>query len=222
MSLADLNAKIAELHQSLEQELVERVRVFRDADLATIRREAHKLRGSFPHRKRLTKLAERVENLAEAGDEAAARRAVLVLCEEARRIATAPIQPAPVNAPRPRDVGRSSRILVVDDDDAIRRLTMLSLTRLGGHRVSGAEGMHGVLEQASAGLFDLIIADAMIPRMGGVELALRLREEALGVPLVVLSAAAAEEVGATDHGLTWWRKPISPHELVRRVAALLG
>ncbi|MFK8003165.1 MAG: response regulator [Polyangiales bacterium] len=221
MSLDDLNAKLAELRQSLERGLADRVRVFDGADLATIRREAHKLRGGFPHQRRLTELAAQVEELAGQGEEELARHAAVSLCEEARRIARASKSPVPVES-FPSETGRPRRILVVDDDDAIRRLTMLSLSRLGGHEVRGADGTRGVLEQARAGLFDLIIADAMMPGVGGVELALCLREEAPALPIVVLSAAAPEELGASEHGLTWWRKPISPHELVRRVTALLA
>ena len=220
MSLADLNAKIAALYWTMERELAERVRVFEDADLATIRREAHKLRGGFPHQQRLTALAAQVEDRASAGDEEATRRGVLELCEEARRIAKASSRPVVEQA---SSVARARvfRILVVDDDDAIRRLTTLSLTRIGGHSVIAVAEMEGVLEQASAGLYDLIIADAMMPRVGGVQLARSLREHAVNVLVVVLSAAAPEELGVVDDGLTWWRKPISPHELVRRVAALV-
>lgn len=220
MSLDDLMTKIANLQQDLERELADRVGVFDDADLTTIRREAHKLRGGFPHQPRLTELAAQVEELAAAGEEERARHAVLSLCDEARRISQAAKPPPPPAFQG--ETGPSRRILVVDDDDSIRRLTKLSLSRLGGHDVSGLAGTSGVLEQARAGLLDLIIADAMMPGVGGVELALRLREENLTVPFVVLSAAAPEELGASDHGLTWWRKPISPHELVRRVAALFA
>lgn len=220
MSLEDLKAEIAELHVELERELADRVRVFDHADLTTIRREAHKLRGGFPHQRRLTDLAAQVEELAAAGEEELARHALVSLCDEARRISRA-LAPTP-EASFLKETGGSRRILVVDDDDAIRRLSMLSLSRLGGHDVYGLGGTCGVLEQAREGCFDLIIADAMMPRVGGVELALRLREEKLALPFVVLSAAAPEELGVSHHGLTWWRKPISPHELVRRVAALFA
>lgn len=223
MSLAELTAKLAELNRSIEAELAERVQVFEDADLATIRREAHKLRGGFPDRPQLTRLAGRVEELAAAGEEEAARRAVLVLCEEARRISQVSAAPKPLPKPNLSEGHeRTFRILVVDDDDAIRRLTVTSLARLGGHTVSAAESADGVLERASEGLYDLIIADGMMPGVGGVELALSLRERSVDVCVVVLSAAAPEELGANGHDLTWWRKPLSPHELVRRVAELMA
>lgn len=221
MSLADLTNKIAELNRSMEAELAERVEVFEGADLATIRREAHKLRGGFPQRKKLTRLAARVEELAAAGDEDAARRAVLVLCEEARRISVT-TEPEPATPTPRQDPGRSLRILVVDDDDAIRRLTVTSLARLGGHEVSAAGSAEGVVEAAAEGRYDLIIADAMMPGVGGVDLALSLREGNVNLPIVVLSAAAPEELGAKDHGLVWWRKPIPPRELVRRVAEMMA
>lgn len=226
MPLAELTAKIAKLNRQMESELAERVQVFEGADLATIRREAHKLRGGFPHRKRLTSLAAQVEELAVAGDEAAARRAVLTLCEEAQRISVASTEPASTEAVPKTGVGvspgRPLRILVVDDDHAIRRFSVTSLARLGGHTLSQADSADGVVEQAREGLYDLIIADGMMPGVGGVELALTLREQGIKVPVVVLSAAAPEELGAVDAGLAWWRKPISPQELVRRVAELMS
>ena len=220
-SLADFEARMAALHQTMEIELRERVRVFEDADLETIRREAHKLRGGFPTRKKLTQLAARAEELAGAGDEAGARRAVEALVKEALRVASK-ATPEQLEPDAPARDG-APRILVVDDDEAIRRMLVMTLRAGGPYVVDELDDGIGVSDLLGRETYDLIIVDAMMPGMGGVELVLRLREQTRtkDIPVVVLSAASPDEFGADERGLIWWRKPLPSKELLRSVAAIL-
>lgn len=117
-------------------------------------------------------------------------------------------------------------ILLVDDDKEI-----LGLYRLGfrlrpeWHIFSATDGL-SALEEAALHRPNLIILDVMLPDMTGVEVCRQLRAQpcAANTPIVMLSATAdpatykaAHVAGATD----FWKKPMSPVELLRRVERLL-
>ena len=221
MSLADFEAEMAELRRSMEAELGERVAGIETLPLAELRREAHRIRGGFSARRKLTELAGRVEKLAAEGDEEAARRAAVLLAEEARSVAANAKTASLSIAPAPTE--SRARLVVVDDDPQIRRMLQLTLERSGQYDVEAfADGVAVLsrLQQATPTI-DLIIADAMMPELGGMELARLLRERAPEIPVVVLSAATPEELGFSDE-IEWWRKPLKRRELLARVEAQLA
>ncbi|MDI6871078.1 MAG: response regulator transcription factor [Bacillota bacterium] len=114
------------------------------------------------------------------------------------------------------------KVLIVDDEPAIRELVQFNLERAGLAVVSAADG-----EEALA-LFrteqpDLVLLDLMLPRLDGFTVCRRIREES-PVPIIMLTARTAEqdrveglEMGADDYLI----KPFSPRELVARVKAVL-
>ncbi len=118
------------------------------------------------------------------------------------------------------------RILVVEDEARIREVVEYAFAREGWDTVLVADGAAG-LAQASAGGFDALVLDVMLPEMDGLELCRRLRAQraaAARLPVLFLSARAEEidrivglEIGGDDY-LT---KPFSPRELVARMRALL-
>ena len=116
-----------------------------------------------------------------------------------------------------------SRILVVEDDSAIRRGLEINLG-LEGFRVQGARDGAAALQAIENNTFDLIILDIMMPRMNGFEVCERLRENGSTTPIIMLSAKAAEgdvvmglELGADDYVT----KPFRITELIARVRAHL-
>lgn len=114
------------------------------------------------------------------------------------------------------------KVLVVDDEPAIRELVQFNLERAGLSVIQAADG-----EEALA-LFhaeepDLILLDLMLPKLDGFTVCRRIREESLA-PIIMLTARTAEqdrvdglEMGADDYLI----KPFSPRELVARVKAVL-
>ncbi|MBI5461833.1 MAG: sigma-54-dependent Fis family transcriptional regulator [Gammaproteobacteria bacterium] len=99
----------------------------------------------------------------------------------------------------------TKRILVVDDEDKMRRLLELSLKGMG-HDVVQAEDGIAALEAFDAAPFDLVLTDLRMPRLDGMGLLRALRERGEDVPVIVLTAYATVEtaieamkLGATDY-----------------------
>jgi two-component system response regulator RegX3 len=116
----------------------------------------------------------------------------------------------------------TERILVVDDEAAIRETVGYAL-RGEGYEVSDAADGEEALEVARSNGFDVLILDLMLPKLSGVEVCRRLRAES-DVPILLLTAKDAEvdrvlglEAGADDYVT----KPFSMAELVSRVRAIL-
>jgi DNA-binding response OmpR family regulator len=116
----------------------------------------------------------------------------------------------------------SRRILIVEDNKDIAELVSLHLRDLDCEVQLAADGNSGY-EFATAGGWDLIILDLMLPGMEGLELCRRLRAGDHYTPILMLTAKSSEvdrvvglEMGADDY-LT---KPFSIRELIARVKAI--
>lgn len=114
------------------------------------------------------------------------------------------------------------RVLVVDDDQAIRDVVRLNLEAEGYEVVAAEDAEAGLLACAEQPCV-LAILDIMLPDTDGIELARRLRERS-DMPIIMLSAkdsdvdkAVGLGVGADDYVT----KPFSPLELIARVKAHL-
>lgn len=119
-----------------------------------------------------------------------------------------------------------SRILVVDDDPALRELLSAYLTDTGFvvDLAGDGAGMRRAIEQARP---DAIVLDLMLPGEDGLMLTRMLRAQAgaaAAIPVLILSARGEEtdrvvglEMGADDY----LAKPFSPRELLARLRALL-
>ena len=117
---------------------------------------------------------------------------------------------------------KDARILVVDDEERIRKLLRMYLER-ENYEIEEAENGEEALEIATEDDFDLILLDLMLPGMDGIEVCQQMREQK-ATPVIMLTAKGEEanrvqgfEVGADDY-IT---KPFSPREVVLRVKALL-
>lgn len=113
-------------------------------------------------------------------------------------------------------------ILVVDDEERIRRLLKMYLER-EGYIIEEAENGEEALRKALENNYDLILLDIMMPGIDGIEVCKELREKK-ATPVIMLTAKGEEmnrvqgfEVGTDDYIV----KPFSPREVVLRVKALL-
>jgi two-component system, OmpR family, KDP operon response regulator KdpE len=114
------------------------------------------------------------------------------------------------------------RILVVDDERAIRRFLRASLTAHGYHIFEAARAKEG-LEAAAAVRPDLIILDLGLPDADGIDFTRQLREWSR-VPIVVLSVRGedADKIAALDAGADdYLTKPFSAGELLARIRVAL-
>jgi two-component system phosphate regulon response regulator OmpR len=116
----------------------------------------------------------------------------------------------------------ATRILVVDDDSALRALLSDYLAR-EGFSVGGAEDGAAMDAWLAEQTTDLIILDLMLPGEDGLAIARRLRART-NIPIIMLSARGDEidrivglEVGADDY----LPKPFNPRELLARIRAVL-
>ena len=117
------------------------------------------------------------------------------------------------------------RILIVEDEQAIREMVCLALDQAGFECVQAADTVEAQ-RHILAGLPDLVLLDWMLPGMSGIDYARKLRHDKLtqAVPVVMLTARTQEEdkvrgldTGADDYII----KPFSPRELIARIKALL-
>jgi two-component system KDP operon response regulator KdpE len=114
------------------------------------------------------------------------------------------------------------RVLVVDDERAIRRFLRVSLSA-HGHKVFEAETGQEGLASATANRPDVIILDLGLPDLDGLEVTRRLREWT-PTPIIVLSVRDREEVkvAALDAGADdYLTKPFGVDELLARIRVAL-
>ena len=119
----------------------------------------------------------------------------------------------------------SNTVLLVEDETDIREMLTFSLER-AGFDVAPAETAERALEILDGPPPALVIIDWMLPGMSGVELARRLRRDALTreLPLLMLTARGeeADKLKSFDAGIDdYMTKPFSPRELIARIKALL-
>ncbi len=119
----------------------------------------------------------------------------------------------------------AGRVLVVEDDPAVREMVISSLERNGLESVSASDAM-----QASELLRtrppDLVLLDWMLPQVSGAEWARGLKrdEQTRDIPIIMLTARGEEEdrVRGFDCGVDdYVTKPFSPRELIARIKAVL-
>jgi two-component system KDP operon response regulator KdpE len=118
--------------------------------------------------------------------------------------------------------GAGARIVVVDDEPAIRRLLLANLSARG-YEVVAVETGEEALERLDVDAPDLVILDLMLPGLSGLDVCRGLRA-ASSVPILVLSARGEEgtKVQALDLGADdYLTKPFGVDELLARVRALL-
>ena len=116
-----------------------------------------------------------------------------------------------------------SKILIVEDDAAVRDVMERAFEREGMSVKAVGDGEAALKSFHSASSFDLVVLDIMLPGIDGITLCRELRKSS-DVPIIMLTARDGEanvvmglEVGADDYVT----KPVRPLEVVSRVRAHL-
>jgi DNA-binding response OmpR family regulator len=118
--------------------------------------------------------------------------------------------------------GKTTRILLVDDEQPVQKLLSFPLEKEGYEVVPALDGQEA-LNRFESERFDLVVLDIMLPKVDGLEVCRRMRAKS-SVPIIMLTARAEEidkvlglEIGADDY-IT---KPFSMREFRSRVRAAL-
>lgn len=117
----------------------------------------------------------------------------------------------------------NGKILVVEDEVKIARFIELEL-KYEGYTVEIANDGRSGLELAQAGDYDLILLDLMLPRMSGIEVCRRLRQNGKVVPIIMLTAKddVSDKVMGLDMGADdYMTKPFAIEELLARMRVAL-
>jgi two-component system, OmpR family, response regulator RpaB len=114
-------------------------------------------------------------------------------------------------------------ILVVEDEDAIRRGVVDILSMAGHQVVEAADGVVGLSEARRPGV-DLVLLDLLLPKKDGFDVLTELRTSHPSLPVIILTARGSEDdrvrglrIGADDYVV----KPFAARELLARVDAVL-
>ncbi len=120
-------------------------------------------------------------------------------------------------------MSRRRTIVVVEDEDAIRRAIVDALRACGHEPVEAADGELGLTEARRSGV-DLVLLDLLLPRKDGFDVLSELRQTHPSLPVIILTARGSEDDrvrglrgGADDYVV----KPFSARELLARVDAVL-
>ncbi|MEE2986950.1 MAG: response regulator transcription factor [Nitrospinota bacterium] len=120
-------------------------------------------------------------------------------------------------------MGQNKKILLVEDEIHLAKGLSFNLQR-EGYEVMLADNGEDALKLLSHQDFDLIILDLMLPKIGGIDVAKKIRQKDLRFPILMLTAKSSEEdrelgleVGADDYMV----KPFHLPELLLRVKGIL-
>jgi CheY-like chemotaxis protein len=136
-----------------------------------------------------------------------------------------PVTTAPEPAPAPRACPGAERVLLVEDEDAVRELAREILESAGYTVVTAPNGREAVVTFGDhEGAFDLLLTDLVMPQMDGRRLAERLHERRPELRVLYMSGYADQAVvrhALLDPALAFLQKPFTVSSLTRRVREVL-
>ncbi len=149
---------------------------------------------------------------------------------EAQVAAVAPAAaapPAPIADPRPVDEPRRARVLLVDDEDAVREVLTMQLEDFGFAVVPAAGGTEALALLAAGEAVDILVTDLSMPGMDGLAVIREVQERLRGLPALLLTGYAGDDAtlaigGAVSGSFSLLRKPVSVAILVDRLRSLLA
>jgi CheY-like chemotaxis protein len=116
-------------------------------------------------------------------------------------------------------------VLVVEDQDSVRRLARMILSGRGFHVLEAANGAEAhAVARGHAGEIDLLLTDVVMPGIDGRLLAEQLRESRPRLPVILMSGYAEDVNAHRDSlasGVAYVQKPFRPDELAAKVREML-
>jgi EAL domain-containing protein (putative c-di-GMP-specific phosphodiesterase class I) len=129
-----------------------------------------------------------------------------------------------VTEPQIMEKQSPARVLVADDDESVR-LLMGRILSSSGHEVVLAHDGEEALQLYSKSSIDLIVSDISMPRMDGLTLLRRVREDNEDIPFILLAGAPSADTAIDAlrfHATEYLPKPIRPDQLLSSVTHALG
>lgn len=124
------------------------------------------------------------------------------------------------------DVRGSGTVLVAEDEPLLRRMIARTLRESGYTVLEACDGEEALaLARSRIDLFHLVVADVVMPRVNGRELAVRLQRERPGTPVLFISGFPDLEMverGLLEGGQPFLQKPFAPKALARMVKELVA
>jgi PAS domain S-box-containing protein len=140
--------------------------------------------------------------------------------------ATGPVEPATPLDIEPPQPQRNLTILVVEDQDGVRRLTARALRACGYHVLEAGGGAEALrLAGAVEGGCQLVLTDVVMPGMSGKTLAEELRARWPAIKVLFMSGYPNDVIlrhGLMDSDINYLEKPFTPVELAARVREVMG
>ena len=116
-----------------------------------------------------------------------------------------------------------ARILLVEDEVAVRALVERILRRAGYEVLAAADAARALELEAAAERIDLLLSDVVMPGMSGIELAREIRAKRPETRVLLISGYTEESVGSSGPGsLDLLGKPFTDNELLTRIRSILG
>jgi two-component system cell cycle sensor histidine kinase/response regulator CckA len=117
-------------------------------------------------------------------------------------------------------------VLLVEDEEGVRKLAATSLQQHGYRVLPAADGNDALrIAQASGGAPDLLLTDVVMPGLSGPDLAKRLQERFPRIKVLFMSGYTDDAVvrhGLLDASVSFIQKPYTPAELARKVRDVLS
>ena len=117
-------------------------------------------------------------------------------------------------------------ILAVDDSASMRKMVAFTLTSAGFHVVEAVDGQDA-LDKAQHHAIDLVLTDQNMPRMDGLNLTKKLRENPKfkTTPILILTTESSDQMkmaGRAAGATGWLVKPFDPQRLIEVVKKVIG
>ena len=141
------------------------------------------------------------------------------------RTESAPVATASMHLPVPKRIIEAATILLVEDEEALRKVSQRTLESAGFTVLTAADGYEALtLSTQYTGEIHLLVTDVILPRMGGKPLAERLASSRPAMKVLYVSGYTDNAIvhqGVLDPGIQFLGKPFAAIQLTQKVLEVL-